>query len=161
MGQFIWGAAMDRKWILFGLIFLLLGSVSAADLESHDFDDYFSMDVPKGANFTNETISFAENGTDNVIVDYEGDKLEITYADAPLLFKNHSSDYYEVMFDLLYPGYVLNSTGSEGNLTVFEAFDDFGETFPVVGTANGNRMIIVIGDDLDLVKQMGASIRFK
>ena len=138
-----------------------MGSVSAADLENHDFDGYFSMDVPKGADFRNDTISFSENGTDNVIVDYGGDKLEITYADAPLLFKNHSSDYYEVMFDLLYPGYVLNSTGSEGNLTVFEAFDDFGETFPVVGTANGNRMIIVIGDDLDLVKQMGASIRFK
>lgn len=138
-----------------------MASVSAADLESHDFDGYFSMDVPKGADFRNDTISFSENETDNVIVAYMGETLEIAYVDAPILFKNQSSDYFEVMFDLLYPGYVLNNTGSEANMTVFEATDDFGESIPVAGIADGNKMLIVIADDLDLVKEMGSSARFK
>ena len=151
---------MCRKWILFGLIFLLLGSVSAADLESHDFDDYFSMDVPKGAEFTNDAINSTENGTDNVITVYMGDTLEIVYLDSPLLFENHASDYFEVIFEALYPGVDLVSADQDGNLTVFKVVDD-GEIFSVVATASENKMVFVIGDDLDLVKQMGDSIKFK
>ena len=151
---------MDRKWILFGLIFILLGSVSAADLENHDFDGYFSMDVPKGTNFTNHTMNGVENGTDIVIAAYMADNLEITYLDAPHLFDDHAPDYFVMMFEMLYPGFELYHSGSEGNVTLFEAVDGDWTSYPVVGTADGNKMIFIIGDDFNLIKEMGSSIKF-
>ena len=151
---------MDRKWILLALVFILMGSVSAVDLESRDFDGYFSMDVPKGMNFTNNSIDVSENGTDDVIVDYEGDRLEITYLNAQFLFENHSSDYFDVIFELLYPGYDLYPRFSDENMTVFEAVDKDWDTYPVAGVASENRMILIIGEDLNLVRQMGSSVKF-
>lgn len=152
---------MDRKWILLALVFILIGSVSAADLENRDFDGYFSMDVPKGANFTNSSINITENATDDVIVTYMGDKLEITYLNAQFLFENQSSDYFDAIFELLYPGYDLYHRGSDENMTLFEAVDEDWATYPVVGISNGNRMIFIIGEDLNLVKEMGASVKFE
>ena len=161
VGQFkIWGADMDRKWILLALVFILIGSVSAADLENRDFDGYFSMDVPKGANFTNSSINITENATDDVIVTYMGDRLEITYMNAQFLFENQSSEYFEVVFELLYPGFEIYHSSSDENMTLFEAVDEDWVAYPVVGIADGNRMVFVIGEDLNLVKEMGASIKF-
>ena len=60
-----------------------------------------------------------------------------------------------------YPGYDLYHRGSDENMTLFEAVDEDWATYPVVGISNGNRMIFIIGEDLNLVKEMGASVKFE
>ena len=152
---------MDKKWILLGMVFLLslvIGSVGAAELESHDFGDYFTMDVPKGTDFSNQTIISAENGTTQVVAVFMGGDLEIVYLNSTKDFDKNATDHFKVIFEAIYP-MNLNHKGPEGDLIIFEADDD-GDTYPVVVKTSGNELVYVIGDDLNLVKEMANTIKF-
>ena len=50
---------MDKKFILIGIIALVLsvGAVSAVNLENKNFDDAFSMKVPKNSNFSIQAMN--------------------------------------------------------------------------------------------------------
>ena len=87
-----------------------------------------------------------------------GGDLEIVYLNSTKDFDKNATDHFKVIFEAMYP-MSFNHKGQEGNLSIFEADDD-GDTYPVVVKASGNELVYVIGDDLNLVNEMGNTIKF-
>jgi len=63
-------------FVIFFVAVLAMGSVSAVN---HDFDDYFSMDIPKGTTFEKEDMSVNEGGVKMTDVVYFNDDLMVEF----------------------------------------------------------------------------------
>lgn len=156
---------MNNKWIILFIVFLVsllaIGSVSAANFTNRDFDGYFSMKVPTGSTFEKESNITNESGFNIVDLAYMNDNLAIFYFDDPAYSENSSACFYQMMFETMNPDLAECYESQEGNLTILEPVAKNDMNFPLVGTSQGNKIIIVMGDDVNLIKQMGTSIKFK
>ncbi len=156
---------MDRKLIILFIVFfvsvLAMGSVSASDLSNRDFGGYFSMDVPKDIKFQEEINVTNESGIKNVFLAELNDKISVFYMDSQMFGEDSSAWYYQTMFEGMNPDLTRCYESREGNLTILEPEVHNNKNFPLVGTNQGNKIIVVVGEDLDLIKEIGHSIKFK
>lgn len=156
---------MNNKFIGIFVIFFVaifaMSSVNATDLTHHNFDKYFSMDVPKGVDFEKEDFSIHENGLDVVEVYYYSEEVEIGYYDSPMYSNETAAYFYQYMFKLVNPDSTKCYESQEGNLRIIEPTTKNGDEFPIVGLNEDGRFIILDGYDVDLLKEMAYTAEFK
>ena len=113
---------MNKKWIYLFIIFLTavlaMGSVGAAKLEDHNFNDYFSMKIPKDVHFEKQDDSTHENGLDMISISYMSDDLVITYIDSPMISENSAEFFYQTTFESIMSDLDECYESQEGNLTI-------------------------------------------
>lgn len=154
---------MNKNVILLFAIFLVtvlaMGTVSAVNLENHDFDGYFSMDVPKDITFEKEDASIDENDFEASMITYMSNNLAIMYTDT-LVSENSSYYLYQEAFQSANPDLTKCYESQEDNLRILEptSSDDF--HFALVGTSSGNKIVMIMGNDVNLLKEIGHSIEF-
>ena len=79
---------------IFSIVVLTVGGVSAADLNDRNFDNYFSMKVPKNVDFQKESNSTNEDGFKMDMLMYLSENFGIIYFDSPLTSENSSYTFY-------------------------------------------------------------------
>lgn len=155
---------MNKKVIMVLIIcftaVLAMGSVSAANMVNKNFDG-FSIDVPKNVNFKKEKNSM---GTDDFSFDsvmYASEDLAIVYLDSPMFSQNSSSFFSQIMFESAYIDLDKCYETQDGNMTILEPTETDDTHLPMVTVNSNNKMVLIIGSDLKLVKEMGKSVEFK
>ncbi len=153
---------MNKKYLLLFIVFLLaIGSASAANFDNHDFDGYFTMDVPSGATFQKDINETNEEGIKLIVANYMSNDFAIMYMDSPLNTENSSAWFYQSFFEVGNPDLTKCYERQEGNLKILEPTTSNEASFPVVGVSSGNKMIIIMGNDTDVLEQMGKSVEFQ
>ena len=115
---------------------MFLGSVSAAELHSHDFDGRFTLDVPS------DDFSYMNAG-ECKYTDHENDVV-IEYF---TLNKLHGQSFEEYIDSL-----GLAEVGNEGDLTIYQDGSDY-----VIPIYSDDELIIITDDDLDEAKAIAIS----
>ena len=153
-----------------------LSVVAAADLTSHDFTT-FKMDVPDDANIT-EDIGF--NGQDVLeeAIRSNGGSIPVSEleSDPAVTHPVWDDDVNDITIELInceedklsdhanaMKQMYANSTFKEdsGNLHVYDMSKVSGEgSYSVCVENDGKSIVVITGDDLDLLKQMGESVKF-
>ncbi|WP_297828488.1 hypothetical protein [uncultured Methanobrevibacter sp.] len=156
---------MEKKWIKLCIVLVILlfaiGSVSAADLFPRNFDDYFSMKVPKNVNFQEDVDETYFNGTTMVFATYTSDNIGIIYMDSFMFSENSSSSFYQSTFEGFNPDSTKCYESQEGDLKILEPIPKNDLSLSLVGKSSGNKILIVAGDNLSIIKQMAQSAKFK
>lgn len=129
-------------------------TAATGDLEKVQVNDYLNIDAPKGSEF--------DNGT------YDGYWL-VYYApgcDAAVYYTNDDSAKTKID-DAYYNEFIKNVTSQEGvksseidNVTVVEGIQNIDGTNAAY-VHGDNAMVIVVSNDLNLVKDMAQSVEFK
>lgn len=145
---------------IFSIVVLTVGGVSAVDLDNRNFDNYFSMKVPKNVDFQKESNSTNEDGFKMDMLIYSSENLGIFYFDSPLTSENSSYTFYQQMFQGANPDLTQCYESQEDNLRILEPTVKDKTHASMVGTSSGNKFIILFGNDVNLLKEMGHSIRF-
>lgn len=117
---------------------LLLSSVSAADLQEHDFDGHFSLDVPVNA-FYKDANAEGQKYTSN-----DGQGLTIQYLTTDDLSGASFADYIDSLG--------LKDGRTDGNFTVFQKDGKY-----VVIANSTDEMYIITDKDLDEAKAIAES----
>lgn len=155
---------MNKKLIGLLIIFLVailaIGSVEAANLKNHDFDGYFSMKVPKDANFQKENESVDGDEVYDESVSYSSEHIGIAYFQSFLLSENSSTWFYQTIFESLCPDLDECYETQEGNLVILEPKKIDETHMAIVGISSGNKMLMIMADDVDLAKEMANSVKF-
>ena len=152
---------MNKKYLLLFIVFILaMGSVSAANFDNHDFDGYFTMDVPSGATFQKDINETNEEGIKLIMASYMNNDLAVMYMESPTFSENSSAWFYQSFFESICPDLDKCYESQEGNLTILEPKKINDEHLPMVGVSSGNEIVIIMGKDLDLIKEMGESVDF-
>ena len=159
---------MDKKIILIGVIvfILCLGAVSAAKLDSKKFGDDFSIKVPKGSNFVAQKQNM--NGTDgffnkNMSLDSYMDnqnQIMILYSSFPMISEDSADMFYQMMFQNMNPGLDSCYETQDGDLKFLKPIKKSSTNMALAGFNKGNKTVMVIGTDYDLVYDMGKTIKF-
>ena len=154
---------MNKKLILILLCisFFAICSVGAADLENYDFDGYFTMKVPKDVSFEKEINATSEEGIDVVGATYMSENIMIAYMHNPFINENSSVSLYQTFVEQVNPESTQCYESQEGNMTIFESTAEDGSQIIVIGVTSGNKMILLAGEDMSLLKEMGHSVKFK
>ena len=156
---------MNKKviglFIIFFAAVLAMGSVGAATLKTNDFDGYFSMKVPKNVNFQKQANSSGDSGFNADMVTYASEDLVIMYMDSSMISENMSTFFYQSMFESMYPDLDDCYETQDGNLTILKPKTIDDTHMPIVGSCSGTKLVMIFGKDLDLIKEMGKSIKFK
>ena len=154
---------MNKKLILILLCvsFFAIGSVGAADLENYDFDGYFTMKVPKDISFEKEINDTSEDGIVMVNANYFTENIAISYMCSPMINENSSVFFYQTMLEQINPESSQCYESQEGNLTILESTLEDGSQIALVGVSTGNKLIVIGGEDVSLLKDMGHSVKFK
>lgn len=156
---------MNKKFIGLFIIFLVailaMGSVGAANLENHNFDGYFWMKVPKDSSFEKQNNTTSENGLKQISLSYSNNDLFIGYQESPVLSENSSVGLYQSTFEVMCPDLEECYETQEGNLLILEPKTIDEMHAPLVCITSGNKMVILSGMDVDLLKEMGHTIEFE
>lgn len=127
--------------LIFVAVFgMLIGSVSATELHSHDFDGRFTLDVPS------DKFSYMNAG-ECKYTDYENN-IVIEY----FTLDEMHGDSFESYIDSL----GLKEVGNEDNLTIYQDGSDY-----VIPIYSDEELIIITDDDLDEAKAIASSSDLK
>ena len=159
---------MNKKLILICVIALVLsvGAVSAVKLENKNFDDAFSIKVPKDSNFALQAMdsgsgfNFSSNVSLKMHVD-EKNQIVIIYSDIPLISNNSVDWWYQNMFQSMYPDLDSCYETQIGDMKYLKPVKESPTNVALAGTNKGNNTVMVAGSDYDLVKSMGETVKFK
>ena len=159
---------MDKKFILICVIALALsvGAVSAVNLENKNFDDAFSINVPKDSNFVlqamdeGSSFNFSSNVSLKMHVD-EKNQIVIIYSDIPLISNNSVDWWYQNMFQSMNPDLDSCYETQIGDMKYLKPVNESPTNVALAGTNKGNNTVMVAGSDYDLVKSMGKTVKFK
>ena len=159
---------MNKKLILICVIALVLsvGAVSAVKLENKNFDDAFSIKVPKDSNFALQAMdsgsgfNFSSNVSLKMHVD-EKNQIVIIYSDIPMISNNSVDWWYQNMFQSLNPNLDSCYETQIGDMKYLKPVKESPTNVALAGTNKGNDTVMVAGSDYDLVKSMGKTIKFK
>ena len=131
-----------KKILMFAVVFgLLLGTVSAVDLQEHDFDGHFTLDVPGNAFYTDASADGYK------YISNDGQGLGIQYITTDDINGASFADYIDSLG--------LKDGKIDGNFTVFQ---DDGKY--VVITNSSDEMYIITDKDLDEAKAIAESADF-
>ena len=159
---------MDKKFILIYIIELVLsvGAVSAVNLENKNFDDAFSMKVPKNSNFAVQAMdkesgfNFSSNVSLKMHVD-EKNQIIVIFSDIPMISKDSADYWYQYMFQNMNPDLDSCYETQIGDMKYLKPVKESSTNFALAGTNKGNDTVMVAGTDYDLVKSMGETVKFK
>ncbi len=155
---------MNKKGILLIVLCISLftiSGVSAVNWDNQDFDGYFSMKVPNGVTFEKDINSSVESGINQINAFYMSDNILVEYMDSPLFSEDSAIFIYQSFFESINPESMGCYESQEDNITILEPLTNDGSEFPVVGMCNGNKLIIISGDDVQIIKEMVRSVEFK
>lgn len=152
---------MKSKYISFLIIVLLLGMVCMAavcakdSMKTGQFGDV-SMDVPKDSNFAKQAVNNSANDMGIEFDMYADEKLPIIVAltDFRLLSNENSVIFYQTMFEFIDPESHSAYEYQDGNLRIMESTSDAKSHYALVGFNLDNYTIILIGEDVNLLKRM-------
>ena len=135
-------------------------AINTTNLENHDFDSYFTMDVPKGISFEKKEGTPSKNINFTVNYKEKNETINIIYAES-VGAKDNLLKYYED-FAKNDPNITLNTTN---NTTIihFKGNNIIGETnfHDLAISGDDNRYLLIQCDNESLMKSMASSIRFK
>ncbi len=159
---------MDKKFISICIIALVLsiGAVSAVNLETKNFDDTFSIKVPKNSNFAVQAMdkesgfNFSSNVSLKMHVD-EKNQIIVIFSDIPLISKDSADYWYQYMFQNMNPDLDSCYETQIGDMKYLKPVKESPTNFALAGTNKGNDTVMVAGTDYDLVKSMGETVKFK
>ena len=159
---------MDKKFISICIIALVLsiGAVSAVNLETKNFDDTFSIKVPKNSNFAVQAMdkesgfNFSSNVSLKMHVD-EKNQIIVIFSDIPLISKDSADYWYQYMFQNMNPDLDSCYETQIGDMKYLKPVKESSTNFALAGTNKGNDTVMVAGTDYDLVKSMGETVKFK
>ena len=159
---------MNKKLILICVIALALsvGAVSAVNLENKNFDDAFSIKVPKNSNFAVQAMdkesgfNFSSNVSLKMHVD-EKNQIVIIYSDIPMISNNSVDWWYQNMFQSLNPDLDSCYETQIGDMKYLKPVKESPTNLALAGINKGNDTVMVAGSDYDLVKSMGKTVKFK
>lgn len=156
---------MNKKFIGLFIIFfvaiLAMGSVGAAKLENHNFDDYFWMKVPKDTTFQKQNESIDESGFNQTSLLYASNDLVVMYFDSIMISENSSTWFSQTIFESTYMDLNECYETQEGNLLILEPKKIDETHFPMVVVSSGNKNVMLVGNDLDLLEDMAHTVEFK
>ena len=159
---------MDKKFISICIIALVLsiGAVSAVNLETKNFDDTFSIKVPKNSNFAVQAMdkesgfNFSSNVSLKMHVD-EKNQIIVIFSDIPLISKDSADYWYQYMFQNMNPNLDSCYETQIGDMKYLKPVKESSTNFALAGINKGNNTVMVAGLDYDLVKEMGETVKFK
>ena len=159
---------MDKKFILICIVALVLsvGAVSAVNLENKNFDDAFSIKVPKNSNFALQAMddgsgfNFSSNVSFKMYVDQKN-QIIVLYSDVPLISKDSADFVYQKMFQSMNPNLDSCYETQIGDMKYLKPVKESSTNFALAGINKGNNTVMVAGSDYDLVKEMGETVKFK
>ena len=159
---------MDKKFISICIIALVLsiGAVSAVNLETKNFDDTFSIKVPKNSNFAVQAMdkesgfNFSSNVSLKMHVD-EKNQIIVIFSDIPLISKDSADYWYQYMFQNMNPNLDSCYETQIGDMKYLKPVKESSTNFALAGINKGNDTVMVAGTDYDLVKSMGETVKFK
>ncbi|WP_405279361.1 hypothetical protein [Methanobrevibacter sp.] len=159
---------MDKKFISICIIALVLsiGAVSAVNLETKNFDDTFSIKVPKNSNFAVQAMdkesgfNFSSNVSLKMHVD-EKNQIIVIFSDIPLISKDSADYWYQYMFQNMNPDLDSCYETQIGDMKYLKPVKESSTNFALAGINKGNDTVMVAGTDYDLVKSMGETVKFK
>lgn len=127
--------------LIFVAVFgMLMGSVSAAELHSHDFDGRFTLDVPSDKfSYMNAGECKYTDHENNIVIEY-------------FTLDEMHGDSFESYIDSL----GLKEVGNEDNLTIYQDGSDY-----VIPIYSDEELIIITDDDLDEAKAIASSSDLK
>ena len=156
---------MNKKLIgivaIFFVAILAMGTINAVDLSHHNFDNYFSMKVPKGVDFEKEDNSIYDDGFDAIQISYFADDFVLFYSDSIMYSEDNAAYFYQAMFQATHPDSVKCYESQDGDLRILEPTKNDEIQFSLVGLNEGNKFLVIAGEDVDLLKEMGRSVNFK
>ena len=91
---------------------------------------------------------------------YISDNLFIVYVNAPFFSENSTTWFTQKMFQSMYPDLSKCYESHEGNLTILESITNNDQYYPMVFLSKGNDYILIVGDNISTIKEMGHSVRF-
>ena len=149
-------------FVVFFVVILAISSVNAVDLTHYNFDNHFSMKIPKGTTFELQEDSNQDIVDGMVFLSYVSeDNLVVMYADGPIISEGSADYWFQSMFQSMNPDATKCYESREGNLKILEPISNDGTQFPFVGINEGNKTVMIIGEDVDLLKEMGHTLKFK
>ena len=159
---------MDKKFILICIVALVLsvGAVSAVNLENKNFDDAFSMKVPKNSNFAiqamNESagFNFSSNVTLKMYVDQKN-QIVVISTDVPMITNDSADFWYQNMFQSMNPNLDSCYETQIGEMKYLKPVKESSTNPALAGINKGNNTVMVAGTNYDLVKDMGKTVEFK
>ena len=141
-------------------IFLTISSVSADEMNYQDFDGYFSMKAPNNIHFEKEINKTTENGIDQLFASYMSENVVVMYINS-LAFSNESAVFfYQSFFEQMNPGSMECYESQEDNLTILEPVTNDGSGISLAGMSSGNQVLVVAGDDSNVIKAMARTAKF-
>ncbi len=145
------------------MLSLCVSVVSAEQMKSKTFGNVFSMDVPKDSNFVEEPI---EDGDDSdipmVSKFYVDENLQIGlfYFDSVMFNNDNAGLLYQSLFKSINPDLNKSYESQEDNVKIMEPVGG-SENFAIVGYHDGNKTVIIMGNDVNTMKDMARTVEFK
>ena len=140
---------------------LTIGNINAADFENHNFDNYFSMKIPKDMSFEKEDTSISYESYKSITISYFSEDLMIEYIDSPTFSENSSAYIYQTLFesanDDLKECYETQYNGT----IILETTQDDGDHISLAGISSGHKMVIIGSTDSYLVKQLARTVKLE
>lgn len=159
---------MNNKYLSIMTIFLLgvmlcMGAVSAKAMKTNDFDD-FEMDIPNDSNFVKQELEDDPKDSDmplsvETYID-ETNLIVLAYIDSPMFAGENNAAIYQAMFSTINPNINQSYESQDDELRIIEPIPKSDMNFPMVGLTSGNKTIMLFGQDIDLLKEMGHSVKF-
>lgn len=158
---------MNKKIILI-LIFIItfslcVSSVCAVDLYPKNFGKDFSIKVPKNANFVKDEGEMNEDEFMKMkMVQYsdESNRLVLLYVDSSMISDESVNWWYSNMFDYMNPNLDEYLESQDGN-TVFMRSEHSSEQYvSLMGIHEGNKTLMILGQNNDVIEAMGHSVKF-
>ena len=145
-------------------VILCMGAVCAKSMTSQNFGD-FRVDVPKNSDFVEQDLDVDESENSDIPLSgetYVDEKniLMLVYIDSPLFAGENNAAIYQLMFSTTNPDLNQSYESQEGNLRIIEPVKKSEMNFSMVGLTSGNKTMLIFGQDVDLLKEMGHSVKF-
>lgn len=153
----------NRYVLIFCLIFIILftcGCVSAK-MQQHNFEHDFTMDVPKDSNFEKvESELYSELPFEETDYIDEKNKIVVGYICDPMISDENVDCNYDELFKLINPDLDECFEYQESNMKILEPKKKSDDNFAVVGLHQDNNTVILVGNDVDMLKEMMQSVEF-
>lgn len=153
---------MNKKYfaIIFIVLLLTVGSVSAANLERHNFDNYFTMEIPEGTSVEEQDDSFNEDGINHIMLSFIAQDWLVFYFNTPMLSGDSVTWVYQSLFSSANDDLDTCIEYQDGNFRILQPKNEDGNHVILIGTHSEDETIILMGTDFKLSKEMANTIEY-